>query len=238
MRADVAKVTPGHFAQQLGGLYRPSAEPGLVTRPYKNAPIPHHRRQQSSLDSRDWWLAVGLCTDRRGTSDHWLYEHQAAAYDAVPSSLLRKSIRGRVRAVLFLSPFTHALYSEPGKHRAVARMSDINCSPRDNREYRRESRSRFCDLGRQCGDRVRYFPENDLASLDDPAHLRWADIQTNQWQGKLHSKQAEFLVADRFDWSAIVYVGCHNGTTVAQVTKLMPQQGGAKVGVQPGWYYS
>jgi hypothetical protein len=79
---------------------------------------------------------------------------------------------------------------------------------------------------------------NDLASLDDPAHLRWADIQTNQLQGKMHSKQAEFLVADRFDWSAIVYVGCHNGTTVAQVIKLMPQQGGAKVGVQPGWYYS
>lgn len=158
MRADVAKLTL-IAAPQLGGLYCISVERGLVARPYKNAPIPHHRRQQSSLDSREWWLAVGLRADRRDTSGDWLYEHQAAAYDAVPSSLLRKSIRGRVRAVLFLSPFTHALYREPGKHRAAARMSDINCSPCDNREYRRESRSRFCDLGRQCGDRVRYFQE-------------------------------------------------------------------------------
>jgi hypothetical protein len=31
---------------------------------------------------------------------------------------------------------------------------------------------------------------SDLASLDDPAHLRWADIDNSQWQGKMHFKQA------------------------------------------------
>lgn len=78
---------------------------------------------------------------------------------------------------------------------------------------------------------------NDLASLDDPTHLRWADINTNQWQGKMHFKQAEFLVADWFDWSAIVFIGCHNSTAAAQVAYLLPQHGGPNVGVQPDWYY-
>lgn len=78
---------------------------------------------------------------------------------------------------------------------------------------------------------------SDLASLDDYTHLRWADINTNQWQGKMHFKQAEFLVADRFDWSAIIFVGCHNTAAEAQVTNLMAQQGGPQVGVRPNWYY-
>jgi hypothetical protein len=77
---------------------------------------------------------------------------------------------------------------------------------------------------------------NDLAAIDDPTHLRWADIKTNQWQGKMHFKQAEFLVADRFDWNAIVYVGCHNANVAAQVAKLLPQNG-PNVGAQPSWYY-
>jgi hypothetical protein len=78
---------------------------------------------------------------------------------------------------------------------------------------------------------------SDLAALDDPSHLRWADIDTNQWQGKMHFKQAEFLVADRFDWSAIVFVGCHNATVASHVTRLLPQHGSPNVGAQPSWYY-
>ncbi len=78
---------------------------------------------------------------------------------------------------------------------------------------------------------------NGLASLDDPTHLRWADINTNQWQGKVHFKQAEFLVADRFDWSAIICVGCHNATAVAQVANLLPQHRRPNVAAQPSWYY-
>jgi hypothetical protein len=79
---------------------------------------------------------------------------------------------------------------------------------------------------------------SDLAALDDPSHLRWADIDTNQWQqGKMHFKQAEFLVADRFDWSAVVLVGCHNATVASHVTKLLPQHGSPNVGAQPSWYY-
>ncbi len=86
------------------------------------------------------------------------------------------------------------------------------------------------------GARLATFSDN-LASLDDPTHLRWADINTNQWQGKMHFKQAEFLVADRFDWSAIMYIGCYNTAVAAHVLQLLPQQSGPKVGAQPAWYY-
>lgn len=77
----------------------------------------------------------------------------------------------------------------------------------------------------------------DLASIDDPSHLRWPDITARQWQGKMHFKQAEFLVADRFDWGGIVYIGCHNTSAADQVKKLLPSKGGPKVGVQLNWYY-
>jgi hypothetical protein len=78
---------------------------------------------------------------------------------------------------------------------------------------------------------------SDLAALDDPTHLRWADINTNQWQGKMQFKQAEFLVADRFDWGAIVHIGCHNAAVAAQVANMLPQQAGLQVGARPNWYY-
>lgn len=78
---------------------------------------------------------------------------------------------------------------------------------------------------------------NDLASLDDPAHLSWADIETNQWEGRMHLKQAEFLVADRFDWNGIIYIGCHNASAAAEVAELLPSKASPKVGVKPNWYY-
>jgi hypothetical protein len=77
----------------------------------------------------------------------------------------------------------------------------------------------------------------DLASLDDPTHLRWEDINTNQWKEKMHFKQAEFLVADRFDWSAIGYIGCHNAAVAAQVTRMLSGHESPKIGVEPLWYY-
>lgn len=52
----------------------------------------------------------------------------------------------------------------------------------------------------------------------------------------MHFKQAEFLVADRFDWSAIVLIGCHDAAAAGQVASLMPQQG-PQVVVRPNWYY-
>jgi hypothetical protein len=78
---------------------------------------------------------------------------------------------------------------------------------------------------------------DDAASLDDPTHLRWADINARQWQGKMHFKQAEFLVADRFDWTGISYIGCHTAAVAAQVLNMLPQRGAPQVGVQLGWYY-
>jgi ssDNA thymidine ADP-ribosyltransferase, DarT len=77
---------------------------------------------------------------------------------------------------------------------------------------------------------------NDLSALDD---LDWSAIRTNSWQGKMHLKQAEFLVADRFEWSSIAVIGCHNAGTEARVRKIMAQKPGStpEVRVEIGWYY-
>jgi hypothetical protein len=79
---------------------------------------------------------------------------------------------------------------------------------------------------------------SDLAALDDPNHLRWADIETNNWQGKMHFKMAEFLIADRFDWAGVMHIGCHNRDTADQVRGMLPANRQApRVDVQRSWYY-
>ena len=55
----------------------------------------------------------------------------------------------------------------------------------------------------------------------------------------MHLKQVEFLVADRFEWSSIALIGCHNAGTEARVRKILAQESGLKpdVCVKNGWYY-
>jgi hypothetical protein len=75
-------------------------------------------------------------------------------------------------------------------------------------------------------------------NLDALAQLPWAAIQKTQWQGASHHKQAEFLVADFFPWSAIVEVGCHNEQTAARVRQELQGQAHCPlVHVKPEWYY-
>jgi hypothetical protein len=77
---------------------------------------------------------------------------------------------------------------------------------------------------------------NDLSALDS---LDWDAIRTNSWQGKMHLKQAEFLVADRFEWSSIALIGCHNAGAEDRVRKILAQQPGPQpdVRIESSWYY-
>jgi ssDNA thymidine ADP-ribosyltransferase, DarT len=77
---------------------------------------------------------------------------------------------------------------------------------------------------------------NDLNALET---LDWNAIQTHQWQGKMSAKQAEFLLLDRFEWSSISAIGCHNPNTAAQVSATLARYPGPhpRVLVENSWYY-
>ncbi len=78
--------------------------------------------------------------------------------------------------------------------------------------------------------------------FNDPVRLEvlnWPLIGSNIWAGKTFEKQAEFLVADGFPWSAILEIGCHNDDVAARVRAIM--QGRAhqpRVFTNVGWYYA
>jgi hypothetical protein len=76
---------------------------------------------------------------------------------------------------------------------------------------------------------------NSLAALDD---LDWDAIRATQWQGRMHVKAAEFLVADRFEWSSVTAIGCHNESIAKQVRKIVSSQSAQpEIRVEPSWYY-
>lgn len=68
--------------------------------------------------------------------------------------------------------------------------------------------------------------------------LNWTAIRATQSQGLTHEKSAEFLVADFFEWSAIVAIGCHNDAVKLQIEALLAKYlHRPQVTVQPNWYY-
>lgn len=76
----------------------------------------------------------------------------------------------------------------------------------------------------------------DLAALDE--HLNWDAINAWYWSQVTHFKSAEFLVADRFEWSAIRAIGCQNAATAAAVARhLRASAHKPTVSVEPIWYY-
>lgn len=76
------------------------------------------------------------------------------------------------------------------------------------------------------------------SDIDSLKTLNWSAIRATQWQSLTHQKSAEFLVADFFDWSAIVSIGCHNAATKQKVERLLANQSHRpQVTVQPNWYY-
>lgn len=101
--------------------------------------------------------------------------------------------------------------------------------------------ARAAALGRECafsdgnaGAGYTQF-DNDLANL---GNLDWAAIRADIWKEKRHEKQAEFLVADFFEWNAFTEIGCQN--TATQQLVMAALSGNAhqpKVAVRPRWYY-
>lgn len=68
--------------------------------------------------------------------------------------------------------------------------------------------------------------------------LDWSAIEAKYWNAVTHQKQAEFLVADFFPWTAILWIGAMNDATKAQAeAKLQAHAHRPKVYVKPDWYY-
>ena len=76
---------------------------------------------------------------------------------------------------------------------------------------------------------------SDLATLDS---LDWNAIQAHYWRDCKMAKAAEFLVADRFEWSAVQSIGCFDAATAQQVAQLLHGKAHQPaVSVQRNWYY-
>lgn len=77
---------------------------------------------------------------------------------------------------------------------------------------------------------------NEIDGLDD---LNWSAINAKYWSGALmHHKQAEFLVADSYDWQAIQRIACYNPEAKAKVERVLENAYySPNVIAMPGWYY-
>ncbi len=81
--------------------------------------------------------------------------------------------------------------------------------------------------------------EQDLNSLET---LDWEAINARQWADVRirEAKQAEFLVADFFDWNGISMVGCHDAVVVRKVQEMLTHyrvRHHPIVETRPDWYY-
>lgn len=76
---------------------------------------------------------------------------------------------------------------------------------------------------------------SDLGTLDS---LDWNAIQAHYWRDCKMAKAAEFLVADRFEWSAVQAIACYDAAAAQQVAQaLVGQAHQPAVRVQRDWYY-
>ena len=78
------------------------------------------------------------------------------------------------------------------------------------------------------------------AEISALGNLDWNAIRANDWedQSTRRLKQAEFLVADSFPWSAIRQIGCHDLAVANQISSMLRnQQQAPLVEVRPEWYY-
>ncbi len=70
------------------------------------------------------------------------------------------------------------------------------------------------------------------------AAIDWDAVRTDNWQGRITQKMAEFLIADWFPWSGFETIGCMNSTVAGELADILrsaPHQ--PKVMVERGWYY-
>ena len=77
--------------------------------------------------------------------------------------------------------------------------------------------------------------ESTLQAIDN---LDWTAIEATSWAANRHQKQAEFLAADFFPWTAFHEVGCYDAAAAAEVAAIITSQNHRpKVSVKRGWYY-
>ena len=77
---------------------------------------------------------------------------------------------------------------------------------------------------------------NDPEKLEG---LNWDAIRATIWKGRMHEKQAEFLVADAFPWSAILGIGCHNDAVASRVREIIQSSAHQpRVFTNTNWYYT
>jgi hypothetical protein len=87
---------------------------------------------------------------------------------------------------------------------------------------------RHADLGY-----ARYFD-----SLDELSEVDWKVMPLNYWADDeiKERRQAEFLVHDRFPWSAVEEIGVRSATVAAKVRSLV-SGGVPSVAIRQRWYY-
>lgn len=90
----------------------------------------------------------------------------------------------------------------------------------------------FSDVSAATGYPNFFNDPKDLNQLD------WEAIKSTNWSGKSTQKQAEFLVADHFDWSGVLGIGCMTPVVTSQVQQIIGQSTHLPVvKTKPNWYY-
>lgn len=76
---------------------------------------------------------------------------------------------------------------------------------------------------------------SDLGKLAD---LDWQAINAKYWGDCSAAKAAEFLVADRFDWTGIQAIGCQNEPTLQALHGMLAAcSHQPQLLLRPAWYY-
>ncbi len=77
--------------------------------------------------------------------------------------------------------------------------------------------------------------DSTLQFIDD---LDWPAIEATSWAANRHQKQAEFLFAGLFPWTALHEVGCYDPVAAEAVTTIITNQNHRpRVTVRRDWYY-
>lgn len=78
---------------------------------------------------------------------------------------------------------------------------------------------------------------NDLQRLEDV--IDWNAVNATSWADPAikDKKQAEFLVAELFPWSAITAIGVFDRSIQQRVSAILGKASGPAVSVQRSWYY-
>ena len=81
-----------------------------------------------------------------------------------------------------------------------------------------------------------YFKDRcDLSQIEE---IDWKAVQSQQWQGQLEGKQAEFLMERSFPWSLVRLIGVlDSGVRNMALAALRAAEHWPEVTVEPRWYY-